>query len=183
MCLLAVPRIPHHHITTRPSFRLHASSLITLAVQALERDRGMLQWEWEQFKQDRARFDAEVAASRRERKLVITIPCLTPACALVQAACLAQWTCVFHTMRVNTFTAGWLTLLAGAGRFLRTVTLPPPRPAPPPACVCLRWIPTTSQADRPGRRGHECALPLHCARPPGAASTGAWALLILPASE
>jgi hypothetical protein len=70
--LLAVPRVPYRHITTRPSSRLHVSSLITLVVQALERDRGMLQWEWEQFKQDRARFDAEVAASRRERKLVIT---------------------------------------------------------------------------------------------------------------
>jgi hypothetical protein len=32
----------------------------------------MLQWEWDQFKQDRARFDAEVAASRRDRRVVIT---------------------------------------------------------------------------------------------------------------
>ena len=42
--------------------------------QALDRDRELLQYEWELFKADRVRFDAEVSAARRGRRIVIHGP-------------------------------------------------------------------------------------------------------------
>ncbi len=41
---------------------------VSASFQSLDKEKAMLKWEWEQFREDRARFDDEVVASRRSRR-------------------------------------------------------------------------------------------------------------------